>query len=517
MILGLDAGGTNLDAVLVGHDGVVESTKQPSDEGSLDDVLVSVVDGRSIDRVIVSTTRVLNTAVKGELPDCTNVLVPGVGLSPELAYAGDENLVAGGCIDHRGRITEHLSLEGVEPSDDVVSVTAKFSTRNPSLEREAREGIDAGTVFLGHESGGPLGFPKRAYTTVANAKSATVFDEFESSVESALEEAGVEAPTYYLKGDAAMLSSGSARTTPAQTLRSGPATSALGLVSLSGVQDAVCVDVGGTTTDVVAVEDGFPVLEEDVGVGNLKTFYDGVASVDAGVGGDTRVDDEKGLCIGERDGVAAAFGGPSPTPTDALVVLGEVESEGADAEAAFEAVGSVGEGEPEEVAQGIVEEFIGEIASATESLGRREDTVVLGGALADALAGRLADCLVWAEEVVVPEDAEVCGAVGCAVASVTVRTHVHVDTAKGGKTVASVGSKETEDVERGRIYDEDELVRLAREEAVEASSHAGAQDPDPEDAEILSSRSFNVVEKGRVVGQIADLDAQVKPGLRRLR
>lgn len=520
MILGIDAGGTNYDGVVISEGNgdcdegeVVATAKMPSEEegagGALLDELVEKTDVDALSRVVVSTTRVLNAAVQDTLPDCTNVVVPGVGLSPELAYAGDENVVVDGCVDHRGRVTEPLELDGVEPSHGTVAVTAKFSTRNPELEKEAAESIDAPTVSLGHESGGLLGFPARAETTVANAKSKPVFGDFESSLHDALESRGVDAPVYYLKGDAAMLSRESANATPAHTLRSGPASSSLGLVALSDVDEAVCVDVGGTTTDVTLVEDGFPALTDGIGAGSLKTFYDGVVSVDATVGGDTRID-ENGL-TGVREGSAAAFGGPSPTPTDALRVLGETQK--GDKEAAREALSTVGD--PDEVARKTADAFVTAVVEAVESLGSRAGTVVVGGALATALADRLADRIDWADEVVVPENAEVCGAVGCAVACVSVRTHVHVDTARGEMTVASAGPEKVEEVERGATYDDDEARQLVRRETAEATRRAGGE-ATPEDVQITSLRSFNVVENGRVVGQIVDAEAQAEPGGREL-
>lgn len=512
MIIGIDAGGTNFDGVVLDEDGGIEAAaKKPSDEeGAFDALLDALLENvADVDRVVVSTTRVLNAAAQGTLPDCANVVVPGVGLSPELAFAGDENFVAEGCVDHRGRVTEPLEIGGFEPSCETVAVTAKFSTRNPELEREAADTLDASVVALGHESGGSLGFPARAETTVANAKSKPAFRGFESSLHEALGARGVEAPVYYLKGDAAMLSREAAGATPAHTLRSGPASSSLGLVALSGVDEALCVDVGGTTTDVTLVEDGFPSLAEGVGAGSLSTFYDGVVSVDAPVGGDTRVDDD-GL-TGVRDGPPAAFGGPSPTPTDALRVLGETKE--GDEEGAREALGALGD--PDEVARKVADEFVSSVAEAVESLGERAEKVVLGGALAEALADRIATRLGWASEVVVPENAAVCGAVGCVVARVSVRTTVRVDTARGEMTVTSAGPEKVEEVERGATYDEEEARELVKRETAEATRRAGG-DATPDDVRVTSFRSFNVVENGRVVGEIIDAEAQAEPGGREI-
>lgn len=521
MILGIDAGGTNYDAVAFKDGEVSAAAKKPADnEDGFETLLaelVESVDGSGdsdFDHVVVSTTRVLNAAVQDRLPDCTNVIVPGVGLSPELAYAGDENVVADGCIDHRGRVTEPLELDG-GPSHDAVAVTAKFSTRNPSLEKEAADAVDAPTVALGHESGGALGFPSRAETTVANAKSKPVFDEFESSLHDALDETGIDAPVYYLKGDAAMLSREAAHATPAHTLRSGPASSSLGLVALTeryadvpSLENAVCVDVGGTTTDVTLVENGFPALADEVGAGCISTFYEGVVAVNTTAGGDTRVD-EDGL-TGVRDGPAAAFGGPSPTPTDALHVLGEV-TEG-DESAARDALSALGD--PDKVADEVLDEFVSAVAESVRSLEGRAhvpETVVVGGALANALADRLAEKLDTISDVVVPQNAAVCGAVGCAVASVSVRTDVHIDTARGEMTVASTGPEKIEEVETGVEYDHDDARALVRRETADATRRAGGEAV-REDIEITSFRSFNVVEDGRVVGQIIDATARAKPG-----
>jgi len=510
VILGIDAGGTNYDAVAVEDGEVVEAAKKPADaEDAFDDLLSETADGFDTDRVVVSTTRVLNAAAQDRLPDCTNIVVPGVGLSPELAFAGEENIVADGYVDHRGRVTEPLALDA-EPSHDAVAVTAKFSTRNPSLEKEAADAVDASAVALGHESGGALGFTSRAETTVANAKSKPVFDGFETSLHEGLGANGVDAPVYYLKGDAAMLSRGAARATPAHTLRGGPASSSLGLVALAegttnpSLTDAVCVDIGGTTTDVTLVDDGFPSLDTDVTAGELSTFYDGVVAVNTAAGGDTRID-EDGL-TGVRDGPAAAFGGPSPTPTDALCVLGETEK--GDASAAREALAELGE--PEEVAESALDEFVSAVSGSVGSLRRRSapGTVVVGGALAPPLSERLADAL-DVSDVVVPENAAVCGAVGCAVASVSVRTDVHIDTARGEMTVASAGPEKVVEVERGAGYDE--ARRTVREETAEATRRAGGE-ATPEEVEITSFRSFNVVEDGRAVGQIVDATARAKPG-----
>ncbi|MDY6765303.1 MAG: hydantoinase/oxoprolinase N-terminal domain-containing protein, partial [Halobacteria archaeon] len=209
MIIGVDAGGTNVDAVLVSRErGVVDTSKVPSSHTpeSVRKALSNLVENHDpddIDRVVVATTLVLNAAVQDRLPECTNIVIPGPGLNPRNAFHGDENIVAEGCVDHRGRVTEDVDCDEI-PSKEVVSVTSKFSPRNPELELSLSDAFEYqdDRIALGHESGGRLGFPERAATTVSNAKSKPVFHDFEDGVRNALDDIGIEAPVYYLKGDA---------------------------------------------------------------------------------------------------------------------------------------------------------------------------------------------------------------------------------------------------------------------------------------------------------------------------
>ncbi|MEF8978349.1 MAG: hydantoinase/oxoprolinase family protein [Haloarculaceae archaeon] len=506
MIVGIDTGGTNVDAALV-DDGIVASAKVPGDDPDPIERVLDRLPGEStdIDRVVVATTLVVNAAVQNRLPACTNVLVPGPGLSPELAFHGEENHVAEGCVDHRGRVTEEPAYEG-EPDGDVVAVTAKFGTRNPDPECEIAESI-AREVALGQASGPGLTFPERAATTVANAKARPTFAGFAADVAGALDATGIDAPVYYLKGDAAMLSADAMRSTPAHALRAGAAASTLGLIALSGVDEAVCVDVGGTTTDVTRVDGGFPATEP-VSAGDLETGYRGVRAISLPLGGDTRVDGD-GLTE-RRAGNAAAFGGEAPTLTDAFHVTGTLDERVGDPEAARSAFERFDE--PTDLAGSVVETYVDRVARAVETVGPDATALVAGGVLGPRFAERIADTTPGVDEVHVPQHAPVAGAVGCAVARVSVETQIRVDSARGEMTVSAIGTR-TERVKQGRTFGDKEIERLAVDSAREAARDAGAPHGDTP-VEVLESRQFNVVEKSRVDGQIVDVTAQIEPALR---
>jgi N-methylhydantoinase A len=511
VIVGIDTGGTNVDAVLV-DDEVVASAQVPGErtdpiQGVLDRLLES--DDR-VDRVVVVTTLVLNAAVQNRLPACTNILVPGPGLHPKRAFAGEENHVADGCVDTRGRLIEDPRYGG-EPSREVAAVTAKFGTRNPEPEQAIRATIDYddSRVALGHASGPGLTFPERAGTTVANAKARPTFAEFASSVSNALDAVGIDAPAYYMKSDGGLLSADAMRSTPARALRGGAAASSLGLMALTGIENAVCVDVGGTTTDVTRVADGLPATEP-VSAGDLETGYDGVEATALPFGGDSRVLTD-GLAA-RREGNAAAFGGDAPTLTDALHVAGHLDGSTGNPEAARAAFETFEN--PERIARVAIESYVDRVVEAVDGMSTRSLPLVAGGVLAPFLADRIAEDASQIQEAVVPEHAAVAGAVGCAVARVSVEVQIRADSARGRMSVTALDT-DVEGIERGRTFADNEVEKLAIDHARRAAREAGATVDGPLPVEIPNSRRFNVVEDAHVTGQVVDTTAQVSPGLRR--
>lgn len=520
MILGIDAGGTNVDVVTVDDGAIVGKQKVPNVgvRESLEAALTSIRSDWStvdVDRVVVATTIVLNATVQDRLSECTTLLIPGPGLAPERAFAGETTDVLSGAVDHRGRITEPVEYDR-EPTTPVVAVVSKFATRNPELEREIRATLshDDDHVALGNEAGAALTFPERARTATANAKTSPTFAKFQSALTDALSVAGIDAPVYYLKGDGAMLGEPTMRRTPAQTLRCGPAASTLGLLALSDARDAICVDIGGTTTDVARVSDGFLDVEGIPSQDTIEPAYDGVAATSVPVGGDTRIEHgTDGVRFTERrNGNAAAFGGDHPTLTDALHVTGDFR--GGDTAAARRAFASIA-GDSVDTAGESIDRYVDRIAAVIDDLAVPGVTgLVVGGVLAPALADRLCEHSTAVDSVAVPSAADVAGAIGCAVARVSLEVQVHIDSARGVMTVASVGPETVEEIDVGRTYTDAEIDRIATTKAREVATAAGGE---PEMAcEVLARNRFNVVQHRRVVGEIADIRARTVPGYERL-
>jgi len=102
-----------------------------------------------------------------------------------------------------------------------------------------------------------------------------------------------------VRGDGALVSADVAREKPIETILSGPAASVAGAQWLTGAQDALISDIGGTTTDVCLLRDGKPQIDpQGAQVGPYRTMVEAVAMRTSGLGGDSEVHVREGLAAG---------------------------------------------------------------------------------------------------------------------------------------------------------------------------------------------------------------------------
>jgi N-methylhydantoinase A/oxoprolinase/acetone carboxylase beta subunit len=346
MILGLDVGGTHTDAVLLGDNGLEKEVKVPTDPSNLfqsvttalDDITTGI-DLRTINRIVLSTTLTTNAIVQKNLPDVGMIVSSGPGIDPEFFRTNETYYAVSGSIDHRGReinpidpdeishIAQKLQKKGIR----YVGVVGKFSIRNPAHEIQIKEILSdvSEKIFMGHRISGSLNFSRRIATTYLNAAVYPIHKEFYAAVQQSLETKGLVQPIRLLKADGGNMSFESSIEFPAQTILSGPAASAMGAVTFgSENEDTLVMDIGGTTTDMAILIQGAPVLNPlGISLGNYKTLIRSLETLSIGLGGDSAVKVTEGkLEVGpERLGPAMAYGGPTPTPTDALFITGDLK------------------------------------------------------------------------------------------------------------------------------------------------------------------------------------------------
>jgi N-methylhydantoinase A len=139
---------------------------------------------------------------------------------------------------------------------------------------------------------------------------------------------GLCLPLRLLKADGGNMKLEASVDYPAQTILSGPAASVMGAVAMAaGDEDAIVMDIGGTTTDLAVLIGRAPVLDpHGISIGPYRTLIRSLETLSIGMGGDSIVRLRNGrLTVGpDREGPALLFGGRLPTPTDALAVIGDM-------------------------------------------------------------------------------------------------------------------------------------------------------------------------------------------------
>ncbi len=548
MIIGIDVGGTHTDAVLLERLSIRRKAKVLTNQGSLIESLTSVTkdvlggdDPSKIERIVLSTTISTNAIVQGKIDKVGMVLAGGPGLPPQLLKICPDTHFISGYVNHRGiRVAGTSGKEVIHVADvlegkniDHLGIVGKFSTRNPGLETEIGDIIGGRFehISFGHLMSGNLNFPRRIATTYLNAAIWRTYNAFVGEVMNFVGTMGIKAPIYILKADGGTSGISGSAGYPVGSILSGPAASIMGILSLTrGSEDAIALDIGGTTTDIAILADGVPLLEPlGVTVEGKKTLIRGLLTRSIGVGGDSRVAyDGEQLIIGpERDGTAAAFGGPSPTPTDAMIILGLTNI--GDKGKALKSIGGLAEllgHSVQDTAREIfdlvclklisaVREMLGEINNKPvytvhEILEGKEiapKVIYIVGGPASAMAREIEK--IMGITALVPDNAEVANAVGAALARTTTELTLLADTERGEVTIPEEGIQS----HISRVFSHQDAVDLCEKTLRERALRMGAT-KDEIDIEIIEDQTFNMVrDMGYKTGKNIRIKAQVKPGL----
>lgn len=303
--LGIDTGGTYTDAVIVdiGDGTVMSKAKALTTRQDLAQGIAKAID--MLDHSLFKQVRLL--AISSTL--ATNAVVEGKGCRVGLIVIGHEagrNIpvdevvqIEGGHNLHGLREAE-LGVESarefilrVKDKVDAFAISSYLSIRNPEHENKIKEMVKSLTscpVVCGHELSSALGFHERTITAVLNARLIPIVRDLIMSIKQVQEQMDLHAPLMIVKGDGALMSEKVARDRPVETILSGPAASIIGAKALTNLQDAVIVDVGGTTTDIGILRNGQPHLDrEGAMLGGWRTRVRAVDVFTSGIGGDSRV------------------------------------------------------------------------------------------------------------------------------------------------------------------------------------------------------------------------------------
>ncbi|MDW7731621.1 MAG: hydantoinase/oxoprolinase family protein [Methanolobus sp.] len=304
--LGIDAGGTYTDAILVrDSDGsIISSSKALTTYPDLITGIRNAIDNleqkylEKVSLVSVSTTLATNTVLEGTGSPIALILVGDHPL--EGTFPAKHIILVEGGHNFNGEEAVSLEIEKVKDfarkvKNDVAAfaVSSFFSIRNPEHENTIREIVHELTgmpVVCGHELSQELGAYERAVTAALNAQLLPISDHFIKSVMEEVERRNINAKLLMLKCDGTVVGLKDALEKPVESIFSGPAASLVGASYLSGCDTCAVIDVGGTSTDVSAVYEGVPELT-DAGamVGGWRTRVRATRMETSAMGGDSHV------------------------------------------------------------------------------------------------------------------------------------------------------------------------------------------------------------------------------------
>lgn len=321
--LGIDTGGTYTDAVIIDDKkNILASHKSLTTAFDLSvgiDNVISALPIRylaDIDLVALSTTLSTNSVVEGRGAPVA-VLLPGYN-QQQVEKSGLTDIIAPERVvllpgGHDAVGVEQQALDfnliktAILQQKDTVSafaVSAMFGTRNSTHEVAVRQLILELTgkpVACGHELASSLGAPRRALTAALNARMIPFIRTLIESLQAMLHRHAIKAPLMIVKGDGTLINAQTAMLQPVATVLSGPAASVLGACALSGLSNALVVDIGGTTTDIAVVKNGQADLCEDgARIGDWQPMVQAIRAYSIGLGGDSEMRFDGKLCISSR-------------------------------------------------------------------------------------------------------------------------------------------------------------------------------------------------------------------------
>lgn len=316
--LGIDAGGTYTDLAIIDftNDTVIYSTKELT---NYDKPHLAISAGlEKIEKEVRSNIMVSSLATTL----ATNAIIENKGGKAGLVLIGCERVP-----DEVNFSTSVLTLQGghtVSGSEkqplnfsklkhnietfskgiDAIAVVSFFSVRNPDHELKVAKFIEDKTgltVICGHTFSMKLNFEKRAVTALWNARLIPLIEKLVQSTTKVLRNFNIKGPLMIVKGDGSLMSAKTALERPVETLLSGPAASINGARHISSLNDALVVDMGGTTTDIALIQNSQVKINSDgVTIGNWKTHVRSADIRTIGVGGDSLIwlDRDEGLSVG---------------------------------------------------------------------------------------------------------------------------------------------------------------------------------------------------------------------------
>jgi N-methylhydantoinase A len=356
-VLGIDVGGTFTDAVLLAE-GELRTAKVPTAARQEESVVAAAraVGASVVERFTHGTTIATNALLERKGARTAFVATAGFEHLLHLRRQNRADLYRL-CEEHPpplvplercfgvrerigpGGVLEDLDLASLPEVDaEAVAVCLLFSFRDASHEAavadELRRRLPGAHVVASHEVAPEFREYERASTAAVDAYLGPLLARYLGSLAAHCAAAGLPEPLV-MRSSGGVASVAEAAAHPAWVLVSGPAAGAVGAARTAraaGLENAISLDMGGTSTDVCLIADGGVARTGERLVGGLPVRLPTVDLHTVGAGGGSLVWRDSGgaLRVGPESAGAdpgpACYGrgGERPTVTDANLVLGRL-------------------------------------------------------------------------------------------------------------------------------------------------------------------------------------------------
>ncbi|MTI16134.1 hydantoinase/oxoprolinase family protein [Rhodobacteraceae bacterium RKSG542] len=362
--IGVDVGGTNTDAVILKDREVVVGLKRPTTADVTSGVVNALeaaitqagIDRKLISAVMIGTTHFTNAVVERRhlnkvaairigLPAAA-CLPPMVDWPADLREAvGDYGYMIHGGYEFDGRELHPLdepaliqiAKEIADKDIRAAAVTCIFSPIQQNMEERAKQILQEYCpdlpVVLSSDIG-RMGLLERESASIMNASLLELSERTIDAFSEALVSCELHCPFFITQNDGTLMAAESVKRFPVQTFASGPTNSMRGAAFLTGVKDAIVVDIGGTTSDVGALQHGFPRQASTVvDVGGVRTNFRMPDVFAIGLGGGSLVEQgaDGKVTVGPKSvgyrilEEGLVFGGNTLTASDIAVATGMAE------------------------------------------------------------------------------------------------------------------------------------------------------------------------------------------------
>ncbi|XP_071963196.1 uncharacterized protein [Antedon mediterranea] len=365
-IVGVDVGGTNTDAVVLHGDRVLGSVKEPTTDDVTTGVKKAISSALqdasanhgtcSIAQVNVGTTHFVNAVVQrrglvkvavirlcgtasgalppfSDFPDDLRKVVEGPTYLANGGFQIDGRPITDVDDDEIRSYISDIQAKGLVH----IVVSGVFSPVNPEQEQlvsgVVKDIFPIAQITCSHTVG-QIGLLERENAAILNASLQPLCQKTVEALSKALLDIGITCPYYLTQNDGTIKSSEQTKSFPVHTFSSGPTNSMRGAAFLSDIKDAVVIDIGGTTSDVGCLINGFPrEASSHIKIGGVSTKLRMPDVMSIGLGGGSKVEINTSsvdlVCKVGPESVgyqlveeAMVFGGQTLTTTDIAVAGG---------------------------------------------------------------------------------------------------------------------------------------------------------------------------------------------------